>query len=119
MEHKKYNIKTIQELVDVTTPENFGHLMKDLTNFIVLAKNLTSMGKMDTGCFTWIDDGKSDVHMTIKFPENEVWNEETKKDLVEQTGSIGIYDEHTNEIKIDSFAGTSGKTKMKFPDIDK
>lgn len=116
MEPPIYKIKTIEELVNVATPENFQCLMTDLQSFIMLAKRIDA--EMDRTCFNWIDDGKSDVNLNLIFPEGEVWNEETRKKFVEELPSNASYDDNTNEIMVDSFGGLNCKMTIKLPDVN-
>jgi len=78
MNEKKYQIKTIKELLDIVTPENIDCFLKDFGSWLainVMAKTANKeMGNAidisTSGVFTWIDDGKNDARITIQIKNN-------------------------------------------------
>ena len=107
---KTYEIKTIQDLVDVATTDNINHLITNLHNLLRIA---VFSGKQESDCvFKWIDDGRTDVYMNMRF---EAWNKETKEELIKSLDGESHYDETTDEVVIPSFAHIIGCAYIKLP----
>jgi len=71
---KKYDLKTIKEILDVITPENIEVFKKDFCAFLdydceikKATKEMPNIEIMPADTFKWIDDGKNDVYMNIKI----------------------------------------------------
>ena len=76
----KHEIKTIEDIFKVLTPDNFENFLKDFSAFVAfrieLEKKLDDIGakqvalqKADT--FTWFDDGKNDVSIKVELRVQE------------------------------------------------
>lgn len=77
MKNKKYEIDTLEQLVNITTPENFERLSVDFllwlsyvnNIFAELKKQTNYKGKLSSEIaktkFVWIDDGKNEVKSII------------------------------------------------------
>lgn len=111
MSYPSYNITTIRELVDVATPENLPLLLADLCNFIILAKSQEEYNMtVNTNCFTWINDGETDLILTCI-------NNDLSKDTIMENLPIGaVYDEVKNEIIVESPGFITDKVTIKLPD---
>lgn len=73
MEHSKYEIKTINDLIDVAgQTENTDSLFIDLRAFVEVALQLKSvMPPVEPLDFTWIDDNKHEATIQIKIEGHE------------------------------------------------
>lgn len=71
---KKYNIETLQDIIDCTNESNLDDFLTDLKSFLKMAHSIrelnTSLSGEDApfeGKMKWIDDGKNECHgITIK-----------------------------------------------------
>lgn len=68
MDFPVHKITTIKELVDVANNENIDILTDNLRNFLIMTKN-NNFVVVNSDCFVWQDDGKSDIIITIKEQE--------------------------------------------------
>jgi len=72
---KKYEIKTIEDILNVVTADNMECFLKDFSAWLSL--NITAqiadkiMGETadirTSGTFTWIDDGKNDMNIKVEI----------------------------------------------------
>lgn len=86
MEHKKYLIKSIEDLSDVINEDNFANFMIDFTDLMIKIvkvkkefKNLN--GEYPKGLmpeYTWIDDGENGTKQ-IDFGDGRVLKFDTFK----------------------------------------
>jgi hypothetical protein len=79
---KHYEVKTIEELAAIVTPENLDLIMTDLRSTFETVHKLNDLTKMacdiqgiphekvNMEVFNWIDDGKHEVQM-IRFEAND------------------------------------------------
>lgn len=74
---KKYDLKTIEDIVKVITFENIDNFLIDFRGFLTLnmtiklaqkivGKENVEIKKEHEGIFHWIDDGKTDAHIHIE-----------------------------------------------------
>lgn len=82
---KKYEINTVQDMIDCTNEQNIDNFLKDLRGVILGAhalRKITEVVNKDYGLneedikpktkgFIWIDDGEHNINITIKPEENE------------------------------------------------
>mgnify|MGYP003629689589 CR=1 FL=1 len=76
MESKKYQIKTVQNMIDCTNEANLDNFLEDLKGLIqtahvfnamtILVGGDTSKNQLDEKGFTWIDDGKHEATITVE-----------------------------------------------------
>ena len=83
MKVKKYQIKTVQDMIDCTNKDNLDNFLKDLKSLLVIShifrdlvglvgevKGLSEeMQKIKIDGFGWWDDGKHNVNTTLGFKE--------------------------------------------------
>ena len=73
MDHKKHQIKTIQDIIDCTNEGNLDNFLKDLKSLIQGAHLLNKVAemtdsehpKLDSEGFVWIDDGENKVDILL------------------------------------------------------
>lgn len=79
MEAKKYQIKTVQDMIDCTNEDNLDNFLTDLKALLAAAHAFKDMAKLigemkglpkemqeiESEGFTWIDDEKRDAIITI------------------------------------------------------
>ena len=76
MKSKKYQIKTVQDIIDCTNEDNLDNFLEDLKGLVKTAHVFntmtdlvggdTSKNKLDEKGFTWIDDGKHEATITVE-----------------------------------------------------
>ena len=71
---KKHKLKTIAEIQDVVNLDNIDNFITDFEGFLRLAimnKNIVEQfgGSVLPAKFTWIDDGKNDISISVKITE--------------------------------------------------
>ena len=73
MKKKKYQFKTVKEIADVANEDNLDNLTKCFVKWLKVMvayktepKPLKKLIKLDDTSFGWIDDGKMDMHVTVK-----------------------------------------------------
>lgn len=73
---KKYRIKTIKDISDIATVDNLDNFVEDFKKwlqYVIAYKHGKEKGlfpknfEMDTSKFSWIDDGKHEEYLNIKF----------------------------------------------------
>lgn len=71
----KHDIKTLEDILKVVTPENIDNFLTDFRGFLTLNMLVDSTQKIfgeenifrkDHNIFHWIDDGKTDAHINIE-----------------------------------------------------
>ena len=65
-ELKKHEIRTIEDLLNVATSENFDRLMRDFILFAhhaVQIKEMLENEQIESVGFDWIDDGKNEIKL--------------------------------------------------------
>jgi len=79
MESKKYQIKTVQDMINCTNEVNLDNFLTDLKGLLAAAHTIKTIAKLvgetkgvpkelqeiESKGFTWIDNGKNDVKITI------------------------------------------------------
>ena len=61
-EPKRYDIKTLSDIIDCTNESNLDNFLIDFKNLLILAHKAKAKGKkLNNAEFTWIDDGKNDI----------------------------------------------------------
>lgn len=66
MKDKQYTIKTMQDIVDIITPENVEHFSKDFEAwllYIALMKSITDKLEVE---FIWTDDNVRSITITLE-----------------------------------------------------
>ena len=79
MESKKYEIKTVQDIINCTNESNLDNFLIDLKAFLTTAHAIKTIFELvgetkeqkeiGTDGFTWIDDGKHDATISIGVKE--------------------------------------------------
>ena len=76
MEAKKYEIKTIQDIINCTDKDNVDNFLKDLKSFLEMSYMVKTIAEL-TGVksklstqFTWIDDGKNEATLILNPKSN-------------------------------------------------
>lgn len=80
-EEKEYKIETIEEFINLVTPDNFTNVMVDFTNLVYKLMILKKNHKKSTGeypnsimkSFIWIDDSFRGVK-ELKFEDGTILN---------------------------------------------
>lgn len=78
---KEYKIKTIEDIQKIVTKENIDNFLIDLKGFLLvgldikelqeeLGSDFVEIKREEQGVFNWIDDGKTEAHITIKVEKN-------------------------------------------------
>ena len=72
---KKYQIKTVQDMINCINEANLDNFLEDLKTLIQTAHMFNNMAELvgehksetilDKQGFTWIDDNKNDVKITL------------------------------------------------------
>jgi len=82
---KKYDLKTIKEIVEVINPKNIDNFVVDFKAFLAMqvvikeaTKNLSDSitiksleDSQKNMVFTWIDDGKNDVTVKVHIKDKK------------------------------------------------
>lgn len=77
----RHDLKTIEEIIDVITPENLENFLIDFRGFLTLNLTIASVqdifGKENVKIereerkvFHWIDDGKTEAHIHVKYEDH-------------------------------------------------
>lgn len=76
MESKKYKIKTLNDIINCTNEDNLDNFLTDLRGILTALYALRSLSEfigetdaekeMLSDGFTWIDDGKHNINISIK-----------------------------------------------------
>lgn len=69
-----YKLKTLADVQDVVSEENFGAFIKDFTLWLGFGLAVKKHGRglikpAEPGIFNWIDDGENKVSINIKTPK--------------------------------------------------
>ena len=69
MKEKRYELKTIKEILDVVNSENIEGFLTDFSCWLGLMIGSKAIGAEEKypGVFHWIDDGKNNVSINIEI----------------------------------------------------
>ena len=74
----KHDLKTIEDIINVINAENIDNFIIDFKSYLnfnillkttqeIVGKENVGISKEDEGVLNWIDDGKTEAHITINI----------------------------------------------------
>jgi hypothetical protein len=74
MKTKRYEIKTIKEIIELINETNINNFIVDFTNWLhlrVYVNNLPRSRFENNDTFVWIDDNKNEININFKLEKVE------------------------------------------------
>jgi hypothetical protein len=74
MKTKRYEIKTIKEIIELINETNINNFIVDFTNWLhlrVYVNNLPRNRFKNNDTFVWIDDDKNEININFKLEKVE------------------------------------------------